>query len=29
MTVMKEEEPEAEIEVPVFDMPDISFDFGW
>ena len=24
-----ENEPEAEIEVPVFDMPDISFDLGW
>ena len=26
-----EEEPDAEIEVPVFDMPDFDsgFDFGW
>ena len=28
---LNEEEPEAEIEVPVFDMPDFDsgFDFGW
>ena len=27
--VRLEEEQEAEIEVLVFDMPDIGFDFGW